>query len=68
MPAVGSTVLATQQGTDFFASAFVSVNGQYVLDLPPGNYIVYVAYADGTDKIATIDIQRGSNHELNFAY
>jgi hypothetical protein len=68
LPAVGATVLATQQGNDFFASAFVSINGQYVLDLPPGNYIVYVAYPDGTDKISTIDIQRGSSHDLNFAY
>lgn len=68
LPAVGATVLATQQGNDFFASAFVSVNGQYSLDLPPGNYIVYVAYPDGTDKVATVDIQRGSNLELNFAY
>ena len=68
LPTVGSMVLATQQGTDFFASAFVSVNGQYVLDLQPGNYIVYVAYPDGTDKIATLDIQRGSSQELNFAY
>jgi hypothetical protein len=68
LPAVGATVLATQQGDDFFASAFVSASGQYFLDLPPGNYIVYVAYPDGTDKVATVDIQRGSNLELNFAY
>jgi hypothetical protein len=68
LPTVGSMVLATQQGTHFFESAFVPVNGQYVLDLQPGNYIVYVAYPDGTDKIATIDIQSGSSHEFNFAY
>ena len=68
LPAVGTTVLATQQGNDFYASSFVSINGQYVLDLQPGNYIVYVAYPDGTDKTETIDIQRGSSHELNFAY
>lgn len=68
LPAVGATVLAVQQGTDFSASAFVSINGQYFIDLPPGNYIVYVAYPDGTDKTATVDVQRGSNLELNFAY
>jgi hypothetical protein len=68
LPALGATVLAAQQGDDFFASAFVSVNGQYFLDLPPGNYIVYVAYPDGTDRTATVDIERGSNLELNFAY
>ena len=68
LPAVGATVLATQQGDDFFASGFVSINGQYSIDLQPGRYIVYVAYPDGTDKIATVDVQRGANHELNFAY
>jgi hypothetical protein len=68
LPAVGATVLAVQQGTDFHTSSFVSVNGQYYIDLPPGNYIVYVAYPDGTDKTATVDIPRGLNLELNFAY
>jgi carboxypeptidase family protein len=68
LPAVGATVLAVQQGTDSYASAFVSVNGQYLLNLAPGNYIVYVAYPDGTDKTATVDVQRGASLELNFAY
>ncbi|HEX7033575.1 MAG TPA: carboxypeptidase-like regulatory domain-containing protein [Nitrososphaera sp.] len=68
LPAIGATVLAVQQGTDFAASAFVSVNGQYYIDVPPGDYIMYVAYPDGTDKIATMEVQRGSSHELNFAY
>jgi hypothetical protein len=68
LPAVGATVLAAQQGDDFVASSFVSINGQYDLNLPPGNYIVYIAYPDGTDKTATVDIQRGSLNELNFAY
>lgn len=68
LPAVGATVLAAQQGSDFVASSFVSINGQYDLNLPPGNYIVYIAYPDGTDKTATVDIQRGSLNELNFAY
>jgi hypothetical protein len=68
LPAVGATVLAVQQGTEFSASAFVSVNGQYFIDLPPGNYIVYVAFPDGTDKTASVDVRRGSDLELNFAY
>jgi hypothetical protein len=68
LPAVGATVLAVQQGTDFAASAFVSVNGQYSIDLPPGDYIVYVAYPDGTDETATLQVQRGADHELNFSY
>ncbi|MEW6604957.1 MAG: carboxypeptidase-like regulatory domain-containing protein [Thermoproteota archaeon] len=68
LPAIGATVLAVRQGTDFAASAFVSVNGQYYIDLPPGEYIVYVAYPDGTDKVAAMEVQRGASHELNFAY
>lgn len=68
LPAVGASVLAVQQGSSFVASSFVSVTGQYDLNLPPGNYIIYVAYPDGTDKTATVDIQRGSPIELNFAY
>ena len=68
LPAVGATVLAAQQGSDFVASSFVSINGQYDLNVPRGNYIVYVAYPDGTDRTATVDIQRGSLQELNFAY
>jgi Carboxypeptidase regulatory-like domain len=68
LPAVGATVLAVQQGDAFVGSSFVSVTGNYDLRLPPGNYIVYVAYPDGTDQTATVDVQRGSLQELNFAY
>jgi hypothetical protein len=68
LPAVGATVLAAQQGSDFVASSFVSITGDYDVRLPPGNYVVYVAYPDGTDQTATVDIQRGSLQELNFAY
>jgi hypothetical protein len=68
LPAVGATVLAVQQGDAFVASSFVSVTGNYDLRLPPGNYVVYVAYPDGTDQTATVDIQRGSPQELNFSY
>src|SRR3712207_2178074 len=55
LPAVGATVLAVQQGSDFVASSFVSVTGDYDIRLPPGNYVVYVAYPDGTDQTATVD-------------
>jgi hypothetical protein len=68
LPAVGASVLAVQQGEAFVASSFVSVTGEYDLRLTPGNYVVYVAYPDGTDQTATVDIQRGSPQELNFAY
>jgi hypothetical protein len=68
LPAVGATVLAVQQGSDFVASSFVSVTGDYDIRIPPGNYVVYVAYPDGTDQTTTVDVQRGSLQALNFAY
>jgi hypothetical protein len=68
LPAVGATILAVQQGNAFVASSFVSITGEYDIRLPPGNYVIYVAYPDGTDETATVDIQRGSLQDLNFAY
>jgi Carboxypeptidase regulatory-like domain len=68
LPAVGATVLAVQQGSDFVANSLISVTGDYDIRLPPGNYVVYVAYPDGTDQTATVNIQRGSPQTLNFAY
>ncbi len=68
LPAVGASVLAVQQGNAFVASSFVSITGEYDIRLPPGNYVIYVAYPDGTDQTATVDIQRGSLQDLNFAY
>ena len=68
LPAVGATVLAVQQGNAFVASSFVSITGDYDIQIPPGNYVIYVAYPDGTDETRTVDVQRGSLQELNFAY
>ncbi len=69
LPAIGASVLAVQQGEAFAASEFVSVHGQYDLNLPPGSYIIVAAYPDGTDKIVyDYDIESGSSYELNFAY
>jgi hypothetical protein len=69
LPAIGASILAVKQGEAFAASEFVSVNGQYDLNLPPGNYIIVAAYPDGTEKtVYDYDIERGSSHELNFAY
>ena len=69
LPALGATVLAVQQGTDFTASAFVGINGQYSLSLPPGEFIVVVAFPDGTDKVLSgIEVVRGSSAELDISY
>jgi hypothetical protein len=69
LPAIGATVLAVQQGTDFAASAFVSVSGEYNLNLPPGEYVIVVAFPDGTNKIVNgFEVTRGEAHELNVSY
>jgi hypothetical protein len=68
LPAVGTSVLAVQQGSDFVATSFVSISGNYDIRLLPGNYVIYVAYPDGTDQTATVNIQRGSLQGLDFAY
>src|SRR5919112_3079029 len=49
LPAVGSTVIAAEQGGSAISkSAFVSVDGKYVFrDLPPGEYILMVEFPDG---------------------
>ncbi len=69
LPAIGATVLAVQQGTDFVASAFVSVNGQFGLSLPPGEYVIVVAFPDGTDRVVNgFEVTRGGAHELDIRY
>jgi hypothetical protein len=70
LPAVGATVMAFQQGDGYYASSFVSVNGQYSLDLPPDEYIVYVAFPDGTSKVVAneLQIERGAAQELDISF
>ncbi len=69
LPALGATVLAVQQGTDFSASAFVSVNGQYSLSLLPGEYVVVVAFPDGTNRVLdSFEVGRGASYELDVSY
>ena len=69
LPGIGATVLAVQQGSDFVASAFVSVNGQYDLTLPPGEYVVVVAFPDGTDRVVnSFEVARGTSYALDINY
>jgi hypothetical protein len=69
LPAIGATVLAVQQGSDFAASAFVSVNGEYELNLPPGEYIIVVAFPDGTDRVVdSFEVARGTSYALDIDY
>ena len=69
LPAIGASVIAAEQNTGYNANAFVSVNGQYFMDLPPGNYIIIAAYPDGSNRVVRgFDVTDGSEHRLDFAY
>lgn len=69
LPAVGAAVVAAEQETGHTVNEFVSVDGNYYFDLPPGNYIIMVAYPDGTNKVVNdYAVQTGSSHKLDFSY
>lgn len=70
LPAIGASVVAANQETGYTENAVISINGQYLLsNLPAGEYIVMVAYPDGTnDVVNAFQVESGSNHELDFSY
>jgi hypothetical protein len=69
LPAVGATVIVAGQTTSYYANAFVSVQGQYFMNLPPDEYVVIVAYPDGTNKVVDgFVVGGGSDHRLDFPY
>jgi hypothetical protein len=70
LPAIGASIIAANQETGYTENAIISINGQYFLNnLPQGEYIVMVAYPDGTNKVVNnFQIESGINHELDFSY
>jgi hypothetical protein len=69
LPAVGAAVVAAEQETGHTVNEFVSVDGNYSFELPPGTYIVLVAYPDGTNRIVNdYVVESGSSHQLDFSY
>jgi hypothetical protein len=67
LPAVGATVIVAGQTTSYHANAFVSVQGQYYLTVPPDEYVVVVAYPDGTNRVVDgFVVGGGSDHRLDF--
>jgi hypothetical protein len=69
LPAIGSSVIAEDQETGQTTSAFVSLTGQYFINLPPGTYEIIVSFPNGvTQVIDSFEIARGTAHELNFSY
>ena len=70
LPAIGASIIAANQETGYTENAIISLNGQYFLNnLPQGEYIVMVAYPDGTNKVVNdFQIESGISHELDFSY
>lgn len=71
LPAVGSTIIAAEQGGSASThTAFISVDGKYVFsELPPGNYILMVAFPDGANKVLNnVNVDAGSIQTINFNY
>ena len=71
LPAVGSTVVAAQQGgSGTTQNAFISIDGKYVFNnLPPGEYIIMVAFPDGKNKVLdNIKVDTGSVQTINIKY
>jgi hypothetical protein len=70
LPAIGASVVAANQETGYTDNAIISISGQYLLNnLPAGEYIVMVAYPDGTNNVVNeFQVESGSNHQLDFTY
>jgi hypothetical protein len=71
LPAVGSTVVAAQQGgSGVTQNAFISIDGKYVFNsLPPGEYIIMVAFPNGVNKVLNdVKVDTGSIQTINIKY
>lgn len=62
--------VTANQETGFTENALISIDGQYLLNnLPAGEYIIMVAYPDGTNEVVNeFQVESGSSHELDFSY
>jgi hypothetical protein len=69
LPAIGAAVVAAEQQTGYTINSIVSVDGHYSFSLPAGNYIVLVAYPDGTNKkVSNFVVEQGTDYNLDFKY
>jgi carboxypeptidase family protein len=71
LPAVGATIIAAQQGgSGITTNAFISIDGKYVFsNLPPGEYILMVAYPDGVNRVLNhVLVDSGSIQTINIKY
>ena len=69
LPAIGATVVAAEQQTGYTVNSIVSIDGKYSFSLPPGKYIVMVAYPDGTNKkVTNFQVEQGTAQNQDFKY
>jgi hypothetical protein len=69
LPAIGASVIAENLETGQSTSAFVSLTGDYLINLTPGTYEITVSFPNGATQIVdSFEITRGTAHELNFSY
>jgi hypothetical protein len=69
LPAIGASVIAENLETGESTSAFVSLTGEYLINLIPGTYEITVSFPNGaTQVVDNYEIIRGTAHELNFSY
>ena len=69
LPAIGASVIAENLQTGQSTSAFVSLTGQYSINLPPGTYEITVSFPNGaTQVVDSFELTRGAANELNFNY
>ncbi len=78
LPALGASVIAhkiqglpgtDQRLPDFTTNSFISIDGKYIFNLPPGVYRFTAAFPDGTNRIiSNYAVWPGSSHSLDFKY
>jgi hypothetical protein len=71
LPAIGTSIIAAQQGgKGVTENALISIDGKYVFsNLPPGEYILMVAFPDGAYRVLNhVIVDSGSIQSINFKY
>jgi hypothetical protein len=78
LPALGASVIAhkiqglpgtDQRLPDYTTNSFISIDGKYIFNLPPGVYRFTAAFPDGTNHImSNYAVWPGSSHSLDFKY
>lgn len=69
LPAIGASIVASNQESGYTSNSVISIDGKYYLDLFPGKYNLLVAFPDGTSQTYDdVMIKRGIASEMNIMY